>query len=206
MLLTYCLHPTQPFILSLGWSGFCVLLQLSQTGSAQEILPYKFNTRYTSFLPHSRPSVYFLQFNATWTNTRQSMKFPHFYLDGLGCQACSHSNYFWNCESCTHLVGLLGWGISSTQSRYLHRATQTQNKHTIPLLRRARTFQALDRAVTLQISPYTNVTLTFDFDFGLDYPVCGGYGWARSTPRRKKVIVMGARHQNELADRPSAAI
>jgi hypothetical protein len=30
--------------------------------------------------------------------------------------------------------------------------------------------------VTLIISPYTNVTLTFDFDFGLDHPVHGGYG------------------------------
>jgi hypothetical protein len=25
--------------------------------------------------------------------------------------------------------------------------------------------------VTLKISPYTNVTLTFDFDFGLDHPL-----------------------------------
>jgi hypothetical protein len=30
--------------------------------------------------------------------------------------------------------------------------------------------------VTLRISPYTNVTLTFDFDFGLDHPVHVGYG------------------------------
>jgi hypothetical protein len=30
--------------------------------------------------------------------------------------------------------------------------------------------------VTLIISHYTNVTLTFDFDFGLDPPVHGGYG------------------------------
>jgi hypothetical protein len=30
--------------------------------------------------------------------------------------------------------------------------------------------------VTFQISPYTNVTLTFDLDFGLDHPVHGGYG------------------------------
>jgi hypothetical protein len=28
---------------------------------------------------------------------------------------------------------------------------------------------------TLKISPYTNMTLTFDFDFGLDHPVHGGY-------------------------------
>jgi hypothetical protein len=38
--------------------------------------------------------------------------------------------------------------------------------------------------VTLKISPYTNVTLTFDFDFGLDHPVHGGYGWGSPTPRR----------------------
>jgi hypothetical protein len=30
--------------------------------------------------------------------------------------------------------------------------------------------------VTLTISPNTNVILTFDFDFGLDHPVHGGYG------------------------------
>jgi hypothetical protein len=29
--------------------------------------------------------------------------------------------------------------------------------------------------VTLKISPYTNVTLTFDFDYGLDHPVHGRY-------------------------------
>jgi hypothetical protein len=31
--------------------------------------------------------------------------------------------------------------------------------------------------------------LTFDFDFGLDHPVHGGYGWGSPTPWRKKVIV-----------------
>jgi hypothetical protein len=30
--------------------------------------------------------------------------------------------------------------------------------------------------VTLKISPCTDVTLTFNFDFGLDHPVHGGYG------------------------------
>jgi hypothetical protein len=30
--------------------------------------------------------------------------------------------------------------------------------------------------VTLNISPYINVTLTFDFDFWLDHPVHGGCG------------------------------
>jgi hypothetical protein len=29
---------------------------------------------------------------------------------------------------------------------------------------------------TLKISPYINVALSFDFDFGLDHPVHGGYG------------------------------
>jgi hypothetical protein len=43
--------------------------------------------------------------------------------------------------------------------------------------------------VTLKISPYTNVTLAFDFDFGLDHPVHGGHGWGSPTPRRKKVTV-----------------
>jgi hypothetical protein len=30
--------------------------------------------------------------------------------------------------------------------------------------------------VTLKISPYTNVTLAFDFDFGLVHPIHGKYG------------------------------
>jgi hypothetical protein len=30
--------------------------------------------------------------------------------------------------------------------------------------------------VTLKISAYTNVTLTFDFDLGLDHPLHGGIG------------------------------
>jgi hypothetical protein len=30
--------------------------------------------------------------------------------------------------------------------------------------------------VTLTISPYTNVILASDFDFGLDHAVHGGYG------------------------------
>jgi hypothetical protein len=29
--------------------------------------------------------------------------------------------------------------------------------------------------VTLKISPFTNVTLTFELDFGLDHPVHGGF-------------------------------
>jgi hypothetical protein len=40
--------------------------------------------------------------------------------------------------------------------------------------------------VTLKISPYTNVTLTFDF--GLDHSVHEVYGWGSPTPRRKKVL------------------
>jgi hypothetical protein len=43
--------------------------------------------------------------------------------------------------------------------------------------------------VTLKISSYTNVTLTFDFDFRLDHSVHGGYGWGSPTPRRKIVTV-----------------
>jgi hypothetical protein len=42
--------------------------------------------------------------------------------------------------------------------------------------------------VTLKISPYTNVALTFDFDFGLDHLVHGGYGSGNPTQKRKKVI------------------
>jgi hypothetical protein len=39
------------------------------------------------------------------------------------------------------------------------------------------------------MSHYTNVTLTFDFDFGLVHPVHGRYGWGRPTWRRKKATV-----------------
>jgi hypothetical protein len=51
------------------------------------------------------------------------------------------------------------------------------------------------------------VTLTFNFDFGLDLPVQGGYGWGSPTPRRRsncqtKTLKSGVRHQDELADRP----
>jgi hypothetical protein len=41
--------------------------------------------------------------------------------------------------------------------------------------------------VTLRISPYTDVTLTFDFDFGLDHPVHEGYGRGSPTLRRNNV-------------------
>jgi hypothetical protein len=37
-------------------------------------------------------------------------------------------------------------------------------------------FHASLPKVTLKISPCTNVTLTSDFDFGLDHPFPGGYG------------------------------
>jgi hypothetical protein len=58
-------------------------------------------------------------------------------------------------------VGLLGWEISLTQGRYLHRMTQTQNKRkqtsmpsvgfepTNPMSERTKTFHALDRAATV---------------------------------------------------------
>jgi hypothetical protein len=36
---------------------------------------------------------------------------------------------------------------------------------------------AADPMATLKISPYCNVTLTFDIGFGLDHPVLGGCGW-----------------------------
>jgi hypothetical protein len=39
--------------------------------------------------------------------------------------------------------------------------------------------------VTLKISPCINVTLTFDFHFGLEHPIHRGYGWGSPTPRRR---------------------
>jgi hypothetical protein len=39
--------------------------------------------------------------------------------------------------------------------------------------------------VTLKISPYTNVTLTFDFDFGLEHPD-HGWIWVREPYTEKK--------------------
>jgi hypothetical protein len=58
-------------------------------------------------------------------------------------------------------VGLLGWGISPSQGRYLYRKTETQNKHrqtaipsvgfdpTIPMFERAKTVHALDHAAAV---------------------------------------------------------
>jgi hypothetical protein len=43
--------------------------------------------------------------------------------------------------------------------------------------------------VTLKISHFTKVTLTFGFDFGLDHPAHGGYGQGSPTPGRKEVTV-----------------
>jgi hypothetical protein len=43
--------------------------------------------------------------------------------------------------------------------------------------------------VTLSILPYINVTLTFDFDFGLDHLVHARYRRGYLTLRRKKVTV-----------------
>jgi hypothetical protein len=37
--------------------------------------------------------------------------------------------------------------------------------------------------------PYTNMTLIFDFNFGLDHLLHGGYGWGSPTPRRQNVTV-----------------
>jgi hypothetical protein len=61
----------------------------------------------------------------------------------------------------TQPVGLLGWVISLSQGRYLHRTKQTQNKRTqtsmpwvefepmLPVFERAKTVHALDRAATV---------------------------------------------------------
>jgi hypothetical protein len=54
--------------------------------------------------------------------------------------------------------------------------------------------------VTLKISPYTNMTLTFDFDFGLDHSVHGGYGRGSPTLRRKKVIVKHSKLKSSQTD------
>jgi hypothetical protein len=59
------------------------------------------------------------------------------------------------------LVGLLGWGISSLQGHYLHRARQTQKKHrhasmcvvgfepTIPVFKQEKLFRGLDHTATV---------------------------------------------------------
>jgi hypothetical protein len=55
----------------------------------------------------------------------------------------------------TQSVGLLGWRTSSSQSCYLHRTTQTQNRcwvgfePTIPVFEQAKTVHVLDRAATV---------------------------------------------------------
>jgi hypothetical protein len=54
--------------------------------------------------------------------------------------------------------------------------------------------------VTLKISPYINVILTSDFDFGLDHPVHGGYG--RGNPTKKR---HGLSPRANYTDRATAA-
>jgi hypothetical protein len=44
--------------------------------------------------------------------------------------ACSQSKLIWHYGSYTHLAGLLGQVISTSQGRILHRATQTKETHT----------------------------------------------------------------------------
>jgi hypothetical protein len=56
-----------------------------------------------------------------------------FYRHGLGPLARAHSELI-KCESYGQSAGLLGRWISLAQGRYLHRTTQTQNKHTHPCL------------------------------------------------------------------------
>jgi hypothetical protein len=51
--------------------------------------------------------------------------------------------------------------------------------------------------VTFKISPYTNVTWNFYFDFGLDHPVHGGYGWGSPIPRTNKIIVKQRKLKSE---------
>jgi hypothetical protein len=66
--------------------------------------------------------------------------------------------------------------------------------------------------VTLKTLSYTNVTLIFFFDFGLDHPCSWGiwvmalYTEKKESNCQTKKIKIGARHQDELADRSSVAI
>jgi hypothetical protein len=55
--------------------------------------------------------------------TIPALFFFSFYLDGLGPLACYPSELFWNHESYSHLVGLLGGVISSSRGRELLRPT-----------------------------------------------------------------------------------
>jgi hypothetical protein len=69
----------------------------------------------------------------------------------------------------TQSVGLLGWGISPSQGRYLHTEQHKQNKRTqtsmpqvvfeptIPAFERAKTIHALDGTATV-IGNYKNIS------------------------------------------------
>jgi hypothetical protein len=70
--------------------------------------------------------------------------------------------------------------------------------------------------VTLKISPCTNVNLTFNFDFGLDHPVHGGWVREPYTEKtkylsNKKIRIclwapLETRHQDKLPNRQSVAM
>jgi hypothetical protein len=82
-------------------------------------------------------------------------------LHELGPLACANSELILKSESYKQSVGLLGRGISTSQSNYLHRKTQIQNKcrqtltprvgfeTKIPVFERDKTFRVLGRAAKL---------------------------------------------------------
>jgi hypothetical protein len=96
------------------------------------------------------------------------MVFLFFCVNGLDLLACSHSDLI------LKSVGLLGWGISLLQGYYLHKPTQTQNKHRqtsmpqmgfepiIPVFEQAKTFHASDHVATV-ISKYNGYTIKSEF-------------------------------------------
>jgi hypothetical protein len=93
--------------------------------------------------------------------------------ESVGCGVCSrlHIN---SCSSSD--AGDVGDLLQrhTRQSTQLESFTAFGNKANNKLNQNAS--HAAFPMVTLTISPCSNVTLTFDFDFGLDRPVHGGYG------------------------------
>jgi hypothetical protein len=121
----------------------------------------------SQFIIQTHPSVRHYCVEKASLNSVRMLEGPTTMWD-LSSTCCSHLEHRASVKRLMSLrflnlrqsVGLLGRGISPTQGRYPHRATQTQNKRrrtsmpwvgfelTIPVLEREKIFHASDRAAT----------------------------------------------------------
>jgi hypothetical protein len=73
-----------------------------------------------------------------------------FHIDGLVSPACFYSKLILKLSICRQSIGLLGRGISPSQSRYLHGRTQNKCRHTLmPLVVFEHTIPLFERVKAL---------------------------------------------------------